>query len=395
MNDIKQAAKEIKDEVISFRRHFHKYPELGNEEVETAKFIQEQLRKLNIPYRSQIAGNGVLGIIEGESGGGVVALRADMDALPIEEKTGLSFSSTKKGIMHACGHDAHMAILLGVAKILRDYRKKIKGTILLVFQPAEEKAPIGGARPMLEDGVFDDYQPDVIYGLHVWPDLKVGQFGIREEEMMGASDSFLIRLKGVGGHASMPETTTDPVVTAAHLVTNLQTIVSRSLDPLEAAVVTVAKIDGGSARNIIPREVQIEGSIRTYKREIKEKIQESLYRITEHTAKMFHNEAEIHYYDGYPATINTPRWAKLARDSARTLFGPESIPVVKPSLAAEDFSRFLEEIPGAFIWLGSQPKDMDLQKGLHDEAFTIDEAALEKGVAFLTYTALQSLEELQ
>src|SRR5699024_1795675 len=254
-------------------------------------------------------------VIEGEKEGGTVALRADMDALPVHEETALPFASKNEGAMHACGHDAHMAILLGTGKILSKNKSQIKGRVLLVFQPSEEKSPVGGAKPMLDDGVFDDYQPDVIYGLHVWPDLPVGQFGIRDAEMMGASDSFSITIAGTGGHASMPQTTRDPILTAAHLIVNLQSIVSRSLDPLQASVVTTSMIHGGSARNIIPNEVKLEGSIRTYQKEIKDKLKERFFEIAEGVAEVYQNDIQIEYNDGYPATINTPKWAKLARES--------------------------------------------------------------------------------
>lgn len=297
--------------------------------------------------------------------------------------------------MHACGHDAHMAMLLGAGKILQGMRDELHGTVLLVFQPAEEKTPVGGARPMLEAGVFDEIKPDVIYGQHVWPDLPVGQVGIRDGEMMGASDGFKITITGTGGHASMPHKTTDPIVTAAYLITNLQTIVSRNVNPLEAAVVTIGKIEGGSARNIIGNEVTMEGTVRTYQPEIKEKVKKRLFTITDHVAEMYGNKVILEYYDGYPATINTPKWARLARNTAQKLFGPEATPEVEPVLAAEDFSRFLEEIPGAFIWLGTQLEDDEKQKGLHDPQFDINEAALAKGTALFVQLALDTLEELK
>jgi len=392
-NTIKKLAEQLSEEVIKIRRHLHQYPELSQKEHETSVFIQEKLTEYNIPFQSGIAGTGVLGIIEGDKPGKTVALRADMDALPIEEETGLAFSSTREGVMHACGHDAHMAMLLGAGKVLMDVKEELEGTVLLVFQPSEEKAPVGGARPMLEDGVFDKYKPDVIYGQHVWPSLPVGEFGVLDEEMMGASDTFVMTIKGTGGHASMPQSSTDPIVTAAQLIVNLQTIVSRALDPLEASVVTVSKIQGGHARNIIPNEVQIEGSIRTYKREIKERLKERLFEIASHVGKMYNNEIIVEYFDGYPATINTPTWARLAREAIIDLYGEKAVPDVKPSLAAEDFSRFLEEIPGAFIWLGARMDEE--QSGLHESTFTIDEQALTKGVSFFAYVAYNTLRKLQ
>lgn len=385
----------INQEIIEIRRYFHRYPELGYEEYETSAYIKEKLTEYGIRFQSEIAETGILGIIEGKKKGGVVALRADMDALPIDEKNDHSFVSEKENIMHACGHDAHMAMLLGAGYILQQMRDELEGTVLLVFQPAEEKSPIGGARPMLDDGVFEEYKPDVIYGQHVWPQLPAGTFGIRDKEMMGASDTFTIILKGKGGHASMPHLTTDPIVTAAHLVTSLQTIVSRGLNSLESAVLTVSRIEGGSSHNIIPNSVFLQGSVRTYNPEIKKKLKKRFFEITNQVASAFNNEVEIEYKDGYPATINTSKWAQVARRSAEELFGKESVPEVEPSLASEDFSRFLEEFPGAFVWLGTRIEEEEKQKGLHDAEFKLNEKALRNGTAFLAKVALNTLEELK
>lgn len=392
---IKHWLDKINDEVIEMRRHLHRNPELSYKEFETASYIKRKLKEYRIPYHSEIAGTGVLGIIKGNQGGGVVALRADMDALPIQEENDFPYVSTKENIMHACGHDAHMAMLLGAGFILQQLREHITGTVLLVFQPAEEKSPVGGAKPMLEAGVFKEYKPDVIYGQHVWPQLPVGKLGIRDTEMMGSSDSFKITLKGRGGHASMPHLTNDPIVTAAHLITSLQTIVSRGLDPLEASVLTIGEIKGGTAKNIITNKVVLEGSIRTYNLKIRKRLKERFFEITNHVAEMYNNVVEIEYIDGYPATINTPKWARFARKTAQSLFGQDATPEVMPSLASEDFSRFLEEIPGAFILLGTRIENSNEQRGLHDPQFTINEEALLKGTAFLSKVAIDALEELK
>lgn len=392
---INQWAQKIKADIINMRRHLHQHPELSHQEYETAQFVKEKLKEYNIPFRSDIAKTGVLGIIEGDVDGGIVALRADMDALPINEENDHPFVSKRKNVMHACGHDAHTAMLLGAGFILQQMKEHIHGTVLLVFQPAEEVSPSGGAKPMLEDGVFRDYPPDVIYGQHVWPQLSAGQIGIRDKEMMGASDKFKISIKGKGGHASMPHLSSDPIVTAGHLITSLQTIVSRSLDPLEASVITIGKIRGGHAANIISDSVQLVGSVRTYNPLIKKRLKERFFDITHHVTHMFNNQVDIDYLDGYPATINTPKWARLARHSAQTLFGEESTPDIAPSLAAEDFSRFLEEIPGAFIWLGTEIEEMEEQKALHDAQFKINENALNKGAALLTKIAIDTLDELR
>ncbi|WP_345739335.1 M20 family metallopeptidase [Virgibacillus salarius] len=314
-NVLKEQIREIQDDVIRIRRYLHQNPELSNHEAATSRFIQEKLTEYGIAFQTGYAKHGVLGIIKGTQPGKVVALRADMDALPIQELNDHPFTSNYANVMHACGHDAHTAMLLGAGHVLQQMREQLKGTILLVFQPAEEDSPNGGSKVMLDDGVFAEYTPDVIYGQHVWPDLPVGQFGIRDKEMMGASDRFEITLSGKGGHASMPHQTNDVMVAAGHLITSLQTIVSRSLDPLEASVVTIGTIHGGEAANIIPNQVTLEGSIRTYSPIIRKRLKERFFTITNQVAQVFEAKAAITYLDGYPATINTPKWANVVKAS--------------------------------------------------------------------------------
>mgnify|MGYP001944594393 CR=1 FL=1 len=392
---IQSHIKKVADEIIEMRRQLHRYPELSNEEIQTSTFVKQKLREYGIPFESGFAKTGVLGIIHGQHPGKKVALRADMDALPIDEQNNCSYASKHRGIMHACGHDAHTAMLLGAAKVLTQLKEDIYGTILLVFQPAEEDAPIGGAKAMLDDGVFSNYTPDVIYGQHVWPDLPVGKVGIRNDEMMGASDRFRITLTGSGGHASMPHSTSDAIVTAGYLITSLQTIVSRNVDPLHASVVTIAKINGGYAPNVIADEVTLEGSIRMYNQVAKKRIKERFFAITNQVANMFNATVEIDYQDGYPPTINIPRWASLARKSARKILGTDATPEVNPALTAEDFSHFLNKYPGAFIWLGTQIDDVDKQKPLHDPAFKLNERALPMGSSVLVQIAIDALNKLR
>ncbi len=382
----------IQDDVIQMRRHLHQNPELSNQEAETSRFIQEKLKTYGVTFQAGFAKYGVLGIIEGKHPGKTVALRADMDALPIQELNNHDFTSKHAGIMHACGHDAHTAMLLGAGYVLQQMRESLHGTVLLVFQPAEEDSPVGGSKVMLDDGVFHEYTPDIIYGQHVWPDLPVGQIGIRDKEMMGASDRFKIILTGKGGHASMPHQTNDVMVAAGHLITSLQTIVSRSLDPLEASVVTIGTIEGGEAPNIIPNQVTLQGSIRSYAPHIRKRLKERFFTITNQVAETFEAKADITYLDGYPATINTPKWARLARTSAARVQG--ETPEVNPSLAGEDFSRFLEKYPGAFIWLGTQIENADEQAPLHDAHFQLDERALPLGTSMFVQVALDTLNAL-
>lgn len=393
-NTIREHLLHIKEEIIYIRRHLHQHPEISNQEVETCKLIQEKLTEFDITFKSGFAKNGVLGIIKGSNPGKTVALRADMDALPIQELNNHTYNSTHANAMHACGHDAHTAMLLGAGYILQRMRENIHGTVLLVFQPAEENSPIGGAKVMMDDGVFDTYKPDVIYGQHVWPNLPVGTMGIRDTKMMGATDRFKLVIKGKGGHASMPHQTADAVVIAGQMITSLQTVVSRNVDPLEASVLTIGKIEGGYTHNVIADQVTLEGSIRSYSSDVKRTLKDRFHKIVEHTAQMFAAEVDIDYLDGYPATINTPKWAKSARNSAQKIMGEHATPDVNPSLAGEDFSRFLEEYTGAFIWLGTQIENKDEQRPLHDPHFKLNEKALPDGSAFLVQVALDTLEEL-
>ncbi|WP_067728974.1 M20 metallopeptidase family protein [Oceanobacillus damuensis] len=393
-HELTTCIEEITEEVIAMRRHLHQYPELSNQEKKTSAFIQQKLKEYGIPFETGYAVHGVLGIIKGRNPGKTVALRADIDALPIQELNDHDFVSKHPNVMHACGHDAHTAMLLGAGKILKQMQDEIHGTALLVFQPAEEESPVGGASVMMEDGVFDTYKPDAIFAQHVWPYIPTGTIGVHDREVMGASDRFKITLEGRGGHASMPHQTSDAVVAAGHLITALQTIVSRNLDPMEASVVTISMLEAGSVPNIIPREVTLQGSIRTYNLEIREKLKDRFFNITTQIAEAFGAKAVIEYIDGYPATINTPKWAQLARKSAKKVIGEQATPPYKPSLAGEDFGRFLQQYPGAFVWLGTQLEDKENQAPLHDANFKLNERALPEGTKLLVQIAIDALHEL-
>ncbi len=394
MNYIEELISSIQNDIINIRRKLHQHPELSNEEYQTSELVKGKLSEYGIEWQSGFANTGVLGVIKGSLPGGTVALRADMDALPIQESNSHSFTSTNTGKMHACGHDAHTAMLIGAGYALQQIREKLKGTVLLVFQPAEETSPTGGSQPMLDDGVFDEYAPDVIFGQHVWPSLPVGQIGIRDKEMMGASDRFKLTVKGESGHASMPHDGNDALIIATQIITSLQTIVSRNVNPLDSAVVTIGKIEGGYGYNVIPKEIILEGTVRTFKSEVKDKVKHRFHKIINQTAAAFEGEVDIDYFDGYPATINTPKWAQQARQSAHHLLGEEATPVLDPALAGEDFSRFLLQYPGAFIWLGTQIDDHDKQKPLHDPGFQLNEKALPIGSRYLVQVAMDTLETL-
>jgi len=388
------SSKLINEKVVALRRHFHVHPELSGQEYETSKTVQETLKEAGITFQTGFAKTGVLGIIEGGKPGGTLALRADMDALPILEQTAIDFTSKNPGVMHACGHDAHTAMLLGTALRLNEMKALLPGKVLLVFQPAEEASPIGGSRPMLDDGLFKEFRPDAIIGQHVWPGLPVGQIGVRDKEMMGASDSFKISIKGEGGHASMPQEGKDAIVIAAEFISAIQSIISRNTDPLEAAVITVGTISGGYRYNVIADEVKLEGTVRTYKKEIKELVKTRLNQFIEGFEISYGVTIELVYTDGYEATINTPEWAQLIRSRVVEKLGEEAAPVVNASLGGEDFSRFLDEVPGAFYWLGCGREGVEVQRPLHDAKFYLNEDCLGLGVDLMTDVAVEALVKL-
>lgn len=382
----------IINDAIEFRRVLHLNPELSTEEYETSKRIQEKLDEFNIQYQTGFAGTGVLGIIKGEKEGKIIAIRADIDALPITEASGEDFTSLNEGVMHACGHDAHTSMLLHAGKILNENKDKIKGTILLIFQPAEELSPVGGAKRMLEDGVFDEYTPDMVLAQHVWPDLEVGKFGVMAGPIMGNSDRFKITITGSGGHASMPHSTTDAIIVANQVVSALQTIVSRNADPMQPAVVTVGRFDAGSKHNVIAETAELEGTIRTQSDATKALTKKRFFEIVEQVTAAMGAAVEIEFYDGYPATVNDIEWAAQLKKSINNLYGEESTPALLPSLAGEDFSRFLKEYPGVYYWLGTSVGEG--QKPLHNPAFRLNEDAFKYGITALVNMAVDSLNKL-
>ncbi|WP_416145432.1 M20 metallopeptidase family protein [Planococcus koreensis] len=383
------------EQIKGIRRALHQNPELGGEEWETSKRIQQELEKAGIPFKTGFAKTGVLGILEGGAAGGTVALRADIDALPISEKTAVDFKSKAAGKMHACGHDAHTAMLLGTAFKLKEMQDQLPGRVLLVFQPNEESTPIGGARPMMEDGVFDEFKPDVIFGQHVWPDLPVGQIGIRDKEMMAASDRLIFTIKGAGGHASMPHQGKDAIVIAAEFISSLQSIVSRNVNPLESAVLTLGTISGGYRYNVIADRVELNGTVRTYSSKAKETVKRRIDSLVKGFAEAFETEIDYEYIEGYDATVNTPEWAELIRGRAVETLGAEAVPAVDPSMAGEDFSRFLAEYPGAFYWLGCAREGEEKSKPLHDPEFYFNEDALEIGINTMVDVTVNALEKLK
>ena len=373
---------ELESRLRSIRRHLHKYPELSEKEFETTRSIEQWLAEAGITTRDTDLETGVFADIKGGKPGPIVAVRADIDALPIEEQTGLSYASTIKGVMHACGHDFHTAALIGAAYLLKEEQAELNGTVRLIFQPAEESG--GGAEQVIKDGQLEGVK--AIIGLHNKPDLPVGTIGLKEGPLMAGVDRFHIVLQGKGSHAAMPHNGTDPIVSAAQLVTALQTIVSRSISPLENAVVSVTKITGGSTWNVLPGEVTLEGTIRTFDPLIREEVKEKFYSIVNHITAAFSQEVTIGWFPGPPALHNHGAITEIAREAAKE----QSLQVIspEPTMGGEDFACYLQQVPGTFAFFGTNGNE-----DWHHPAFTIDESALIKATYFLYESAKRLLNE--
>ena len=371
---IRNEIKKIEKDIVKWRRDFHKYPELSFEEHLTSKKIGEELKKMGMNPKMKIGKTGVVSDLKfGE--GPIIALRADMDALPLQEKGNLSFKSKHKGIMHACGHDAHMAMLLGVAKTLSGYKKGLRGTVRFIFQPAEEGK--GGARYMIRDGCLDGVEE--IYGLHVWNYQPAGEIGVKEGPVMAAADMFYIKIKGVGGHGAAPQGTVDAIVVASHLIQSFQTVVSRNINPLDNAVITVGKIKGGDNFNIIADEVYIEGTARSYTEVNRSLIKSKMNQIIEGVSNTYGAKINFEYVDGYPPTINSSNCAKKVLKAAKKVVGDKAgLPYL--SMGGEDFSYYLQKRPGCFFFVGSAP-DPSKPFGTpqHCSHYDIDEKSLSIG----------------
>ena len=373
---IQDTVSEVLPKVVEWRRHFHMYPEVSGKEVETSLYIQKELAAMGIPFETGFFRNAVLGVIEGAKPGKTIALRADMDALPVTEQTGLPFASKHEGVMHACGHDSHMAILLGAAAVLSKLKDHIAGHVKLVFQPAEEEAAIGGGRNFVASGKLDDVSE--IYGLHVWPELPVGVVGLRPGNLMAASDRFYVHIKGKSTHAAQPHNGTDALVMAAHFIIDVQTLVSREMDPMENVVCTIGLMKAGTRYNVGVEDAYLEGTVRTYTPALRDKMERRLGEILKGLDVMFGTKSELNYVRGHSATINTPEKIRFLQKIGKSYLGEDAVVEPQfPSMCAEDFSSYLQKIPGAFMWLGTGKEGTP---ALHNASFAIDESILPLGV---------------
>ena len=368
---IREEIKNIKDEIYAIRRHFHRYPELSFKEFNTAETISEHLDKLGISYKKGVGKTGIVGEIN-FGPGPTIALRADMDALPIQEENNLDYKSLNDGVMHACGHDGHMAILLGAANALSKNSKLKKGTVRFIFQPAEEG--LGGAKYMIEDGCLD--KVDEIYGLHLWNYQLYGEVGIKDGPVMASADLFDIEVSGKGGHGATPQGTVDAIVVASNLVTMLQTIVSRNTNPLESTVLSIGKIKGGHNFNIISDKVHMSGTTRAYTEENRTMIKQRMKEVIEGVSKSFGADIKLNYKDGYPPTVNhSSQVEKVLEAASSVVASGAKNPYL--SMGGEDFSYYLQNKPGCFFFVGSAPNENEiLSTPHHCSHFNIDERAL-------------------
>ena len=375
------------EDIVTLRREIHREPELGFDTKKTAEKVFDALEGLPLEVETGIAENGIVATLKGEGDGPTVALRADMDALPIQEETELPFASEEDGKMHACGHDGHTSMLVGAVRALsQDHlRERLNGSVKFIFQPAEEGG--GGGKVMVEEGVAEGISS--IFALHLWPGLPFGTAATKAGPIMAAADRFEMTVSGSGGHGAMPHLTTDAVVIAAQIVTALQTVVSREVNPVEPAVLTVGEIEAGFAFNIIPETARLGGTVRTLDADLRERIPERMEELARGIARGMRGDAELDYRFSYPVTRNDADAAEFALGVIGELFGEENVvELADSSMGAEDFAFFLEHVPGAFIWLG-----VGDVSGLHTPKFAFDEEILPQGSALLAALALKSLSE--
>lgn len=371
------------------RRDFHQNPELGFKEFRTSEIVAKELRALDLKIRTGVGETGVIGFIEGSKTGPVVMLRFDMDALPIDEVSNAEYRSNTPGVMHACGHDGHTAVGLTVARLLHARRSEWNGTVMLLFQPAEEG--LGGAARMIEDGALDDPKPDFTMGLHLENEEKVGWFGLAPGPIMAAAEKFKITMTGKGGHGAEPQVTYDPVVASAQMIMSVQSIVSRNISPLKAGVVSITMVHGGDAFNIIPSKVELQGTIRTFEPEVRSRIVDRLSTIVSSTAQALGCTAQLEVTPLTPAVVNFPEEMKKIQDVAVRLFPNSAIENNYHSMGSEDMAFFMEKVQGCFMLIGSKNSEKGLDSAHHHPSFDFDEQALSLGAALMAASTLNFL----
>ena len=393
MKDVLEEVKKIESQIISWRRDLHKMPELGLELPNTSRYVQAQLSQMGIEYHTLVEGNAIVGIIKGSEEGKTIALRADMDALPIREETGLPFASDN-GSMHACGHDAHTAILLGAAKLLNENRDRLKGNVKLFFQPGEEYP--GGALPMIKEGAMENPKVDAVLGLHngsISKDVEKGKIGVSYGAMMASMDRILIKIKGKGSHGAYPEQSIDPISTSAEVISALQRIVSREVKAIDPAVLSITRINGGFNQNIIPDEVEMEGTVRAVNPETRNFIARRIEEVTKGITSAMRAECEVEYEFKYPPLINSKSFTESFVESAQKVISKEDIFEMKdPVMGGEDMAYFLEKAPGTYFFL-SNPKEVDGEiYSHHNSKFDVDEGIFHIGSSLFAQAVFDFLK---
>jgi amidohydrolase len=389
---IKLLAGQYLETIVEYRRHLHSHPELSFEEFETATFIAEKLKEFNIPFQSGVAGTGLVALIEGKNPGKkVIALRADMDALPIVETNDVSYKSKIPGVMHACGHDVHTSSLLGTAKILQTLKGEFEGTVKLIFQPGEEKFP-GGASLMIQEGVLENPVPAGIIGQHVMPFIEAGKVGFRKGMYMASADELHVTVKGKGGHAAMPQLNVDPVLITAHIIVALQQIVSRVANPNIPTVLSFGKVIANGATNVIPDVVQLEGTFRTLNEEWRAKAHEKMKKMATSIAEAMGGSCEFNISKGYPFLVNEEKLTDSARANAEAYLGKENVLDLDIWMAAEDFAFYSQKTNACFYRLGVRNEARGITSSVHTPTFDIDEKALETGMGLMAWLAIKELE---
>ena len=381
----------IKDEVIFWRRQLHQNPELSYHEEETSEFIFHLLQSFGYFEVTRPTKTSVMARLIGKQPGKVIAIRADIDALPIQEESKVDYASQNPGVMHACGHDTHTAMLLGVAKLFSSLYFQLKGELRLIFQHAEEKFPPGGAEELVQAGVMEGV--DAVIGGHIWAALETGKVGLAYGPMMASPDSFYLTIKGKGGHGAMPHQTIDAITIGAEVVVNLQHIVSRNIDPLDPVVISVGRFVGGTQNNIIPGTVQIDGTIRTLNPKLRQEVPLLIERVVRGITSAHGADYDLNFILGYRQVINDDQIVQVLEQAVREVLGDEGIAFVRPSMGAEDFSAYLQKAPGAFFFLGGGNKEKGCVYPHHHPCFSIDEDAMQKGINIFMHTALKLLAE--
>lgn len=392
-NQIRSAVSRNFAELVSVRRHLHAHPELSFQEKETSAFVAKTLRSWGIECTEGIGGYGVVAVIGDASRGGVVALRGDMDALPILEKNEVDYASKNPGVMHACGHDVHTTCLLGAARVLKALESQLRGAVKLIFQPAEERIP-GGASLMIRDGVLNNPDVTLIFGQHVYPDMEVGNVGFKGGMYMASADELYITIHGKGGHAALPNNNIDPVLISAHLITAIQQLVSRRAKPTVPTVLTIGKVIANGATNITPDTVMMEGTLRVMDEEVRADMHAALTKLVSELVSSMGGKAELEIRKGYPCLVNNEPLTQWSKEMAINLLGQDCVHDLDMRMTAEDFSYFAQAVPACFYRLGTSNASSGVGAPLHTSKFNVDEKSLEVGASLMAYLAFKASEKV-